>query len=170
MTAQDQRTVEALSRAVLASDSGRRVGWARAYAAETSKDELSRDVNMARAERDIMRRSASFLYGFLTRYVEGESDAAPVMQQALRGHVEHIGAVLDSAVIAAGREAADALVHYSRSVGDRAADKKLRKEKAERLWKNARQQERKLLMEPYGIPNEAALYNYLEQYAPSPRR
>ena len=159
--------VDTLLRGLDASDAARRVGWARAYAAESSKDELSRDVNMLRAERDIMRAAASFLLGFFRIYLERRGDTLTA-RAALARWSANVDRVLDDEVVAAGREAAERLVVLEPLLAaERAAKKaaqKSKRNKADREFKAARSVERKYMMKRYGFDNEAALLNYLEQY------
>lgn len=161
--------IDSLIRGLDAADAGRRVGWARAYAAESSKDELSRDVNMLRMERDIMRSAASFLLGFFRVYLERRGDTAAA-RTALTRWTENADRVLDPEVVAAGREAADKVIEIEPRLAAereaRAAEKKRRQAQNTRQFKEARGQERKLLMKRYGFANEAAFLNYLEQYRP----
>lgn len=159
-TAKEQ--IDALSTAVTNTDKSRRVGWARAYSAEQSAEDLARDVNMLRAERDIMRRAWSFTFGFIEVY-------DPQAHTALGTHAKEIGALLDPGPAEAGRIRGrqQLEVDEERSLRRSVAaeqSKALRRE-SQRLWKGARQQERRKLLEKYGFPNEAAFLNYLEQYA-----
>lgn len=163
----DQETIGALTQAIGAAEAGRRVGWARAYSAEASKDELSRDVNMLRMERDIMRRAASFMLGFMRVYLQKRGDTTAA-KQALARWSQDVERVMDDDAVRAGREAAEAVVALdSTLVADRekrAAEKKQRQAQHGREFKAARLQERRLLTQRYGFPNEAALLNYLELY------
>lgn len=165
MTSRDRQTVEALTKAVTASDAGRRVGWARAYAAESSKENLSHDVNILRMERDIMRRAASFLYGFFIRYLEIRGDGSAA-REALSRWSEQVGAVLDPDIGRAGREAAESLIVVDEErAAAKAAEKAERKRvgnQLERAWKEGRARERELLAKRYGFANVAAMMNFLE--------
>jgi hypothetical protein len=171
-TAEEQIT--ALTRAVGGAEAGRRVGWARAYAAESSKDELSRDVNILRMERDIMRGAASFLFGFFRGYLEQRGDSHLAQTALSRWHA-NVDKVLDAKIVKAGREAAAAVAQQSpeelarrakraASRAETKQEKKARANQSARLFKHARDQERKLLMERFGFDNEAAMFNWLEQY------
>lgn len=166
MTDTDQ--VKALSQAVLSTEMGRRVGWARAYSAEASKDELSRDVNMLRAERDIMRGAASFMYGFLTTYLERRSDSGLAFEALSRWN-QQVDRTLDPDGVRAGRETAGKIVQrtpeYEAKRAVRQAEKNRRSSAHGKEFKAAREQERKLLMRRFGFNNEAEFYNYLEQYS-----
>lgn len=165
----EQDTIDALARAVGASDAGRRVGWARAYSAESSKDQLSRELNIMRLERDIMRRAASFLFGFMRTYLQRRGDGA-VAEQALTRWAANVDRILDTDVVKAGKDAAEHILPLDEQAADalasRQAAKRARRNAAGRDFKTARGQERKLLMKRYGFDNEAALLNYLEQYQP----
>ena len=167
MTAQEQ--IDALSRAVTATDAGRRVGWSRAFSAEASRDALARDVNILRSERDILYRYASFVHGYVR--VLADVVGGTEVQEPLSRYQSHIGAVLDSEVAKAGRHAAKVGVQAAEDRTGRTAERdaarqqrKIAQNRAHRDFRAAREQERKLLMKRYGFPNEAALFSYLEQY------
>jgi hypothetical protein len=166
----DQDTIGALTQAIGASEAGRRVGWARAFSAEASKDELSRDVNMLRAERDIMRGAASFLYGFLRIYLDRRGDGQ-LAQQALNRWTTQVQSVLDPDVVKAGREAAEVLAASDPGLAARAAerasvkaDAKRTQKAHDRSFKRGRDLARDLLAKQYGFENTAAMLNYLDQY------
>lgn len=57
---------DALVTALSVTDTSRRVGWGKYYSATEQVDDLSRDLNMARSDRDVMARFAGFLYGALS--------------------------------------------------------------------------------------------------------
>lgn len=170
-----EHTIEALAKGLNAADAGRRVGWARAYAAEASKDELSRQVNMHRAERDIMRSAASFLYGFIKGYAQERGDVG-VVDEALSRWSQQAGAVLDEEKVKAGREAGRSIPDAVARRDARKAEKKAERDakKAgqnlyQRGWKAARGRESELLVKRYGFSNEAQMHSWLEEFARNPR-
>ena len=163
----DAETIDALSKAVGATDAGRRVGWARAFAAESSKEDLSRQLNVLRSERDIMRKAASFLVGFLRAYLQMRGDTAAA-QQVLARWSNGVDRVLDDQVVAAGREAAASLVAVDADLASkrerRAEDKRERIKDHRRAERKLRAYERAYLVKKFGFPNEAAMLNWLDQY------
>jgi hypothetical protein len=58
-------TAEALTRSVNAMDAARRVGFAKAYAAEESAANAARDLNIARADLAAITKFAAHLYGMI---------------------------------------------------------------------------------------------------------
>ena len=89
-------------------DAARRVGWAKAYAAEQSKEELSRELNMMREERDIMRAALSRLFGFSEVFVASASGERYVGK--IRSVINDVGAVLDPYLVTTGRALAHDLL------------------------------------------------------------
>lgn len=151
--------INALTTAVTNTDKARRVGWARAYAAEQTKDDLSRDINILRSERDIMRRAWSFMFGFIERYT-------PQAHYMLNQRLKTMGAILDPGAATGGRRAADIQMEQDGQRAERETAAKAERRKNERMWKNAREAERERLRKRYGFPDEAAFINYLEAYTP----
>ena len=61
-----EEATEALTKSVIAMDSSRRVGWAKAFEFERQTDEVLRDLNLARGDLDSMCGFAAYLYGFVS--------------------------------------------------------------------------------------------------------
>jgi 6-phosphofructokinase len=160
--------IQALSVAVTNTDKARRVGWARAYSAEESRDELARDVNMLRAERDIMRRAWSVTFGFIQVY------APPQAVERIAKQAKAMGALANTSAVKAGRILArQAMAEDQERLQREAAKERARRDRMKdhtREFRAARQQERKKLIQKYGFPNEAAFLNYLALYVPEARR
>lgn len=67
-------------------DASRRVGWAKAYSAEEKADDLARDLNMARADKEIYRKHLSWLLGFLTTWIQMDPEG-DYLQPILAPHL-----------------------------------------------------------------------------------
>lgn len=156
--------IEALTRSVISTDNARRVGFARAFAAEASKEQLSRDLNVMRMQRDTMRRTLSFAVGFIRGYAPQQSS------DALGRHVRQMEAVLDQRIVGLGRKAGQESLTPDQELKREELKVKKKAEKRRsaqhhgREFRAAREQERKLIMKRYGFPSEAALWNYLSLY------
>ena len=149
--------VEALSKAVLSTDAGRRVGWAKVFAAEEKLSSASRDLNIMRAERDILYRYASTLHGVLHGIGCG-----PEVTDLIKGEHDSIGAVLDPRIVnSAALAAAEAMRATELRRASDAARKKMRNT-ANRQFKAGQEHERTRLARQFGFPNEAAMFNHLE--------
>jgi hypothetical protein len=98
---QKKKREDALVTALSVTDTARRVGWAKYYSSAEQADELSRDLNMARSDRDLVSRFAGYLYGAL-------GVAAPSIISKLPEAVDRLGVLgmLPSASIDAGRRTA----------------------------------------------------------------
>jgi len=90
-------------------DASRRVGWAKAYSYQEKCDELSRDLNVSMSERDIMRKSLSYMYGFTDTYATAAT--AGRTQEKLKQIIHGLGAVLDQDVVLVGRRDARQLIN-----------------------------------------------------------
>lgn len=66
-----QKVVNALSVSVESLDAARRVGWAKAYAAEDREADACRDLNMARADLAIVVKLTAVMYGVITVVAQG---------------------------------------------------------------------------------------------------
>lgn len=91
----------ALSASVLSIDASRRVGWAKAFAAEGSRDEMARDLNVARADAAIYAKFAGFMYGAMTVLYPGLINHLPKGIDRT-----HLMSALPAMSINAGRRAA----------------------------------------------------------------
>ena len=157
--------VESLTKALHVTDVGRRVGWAHAYAAEKSKDEMARDLNLMTGQRDLMRRAASLFYGFLTEYLEVRGDQEAI--EALSRWRAANDSVFDSEVVRAGREASRHLgttAVIKRERNARKLDEKRSQAAHQRSWKAGSDAAISRLADSYGFPNVAAMRNYLADW------
>lgn len=95
------RREDALVTALSVTDTSRRVGWAKYFSAADQLDELSRDLNVARSDVDLMSRFAGYLYGAL-------GVAAPSLIGRLPRAIDPFGvlSMLPDKSIDAGRRAA----------------------------------------------------------------
>lgn len=100
MTKPRVRREEALVKSVHVMDTSRRVGWGKFYAEAEKVDDLSRDLNMARSDFDLMSRFAGYLYGAMTV-------AAPKVISDLPAEVDRLGilTMLPQASMNSGRRA-----------------------------------------------------------------
>lgn len=71
----------ALVQSLKVTDGSRRVGWARAYSAEQTKEDLSAALNLARHDATRWQKAASFLYGMLSAYAQIRDDGAHLRSQ-----------------------------------------------------------------------------------------
>lgn len=159
-----QETVDALAKSVKGLEAGRRVGWARSYGAEEREQEALRDLNVARGDLAMVAKFAGFLFGLIQGAAPGAENLAVRSSTAMMS-------VLPKGAMEAGmlkgkewRDAqrdpdADEIVAAARRRAKNITSKAHSSE-----FKGARIQERKKLMQQYGIPNEAALHNWLAQY------
>jgi len=101
MGARAERREDALVTALTVTDTARRVGWAKYFTEVERADELSRDLNVATADTDIVLRFAGYVYGLLTV-------AAPETLQKLPPSVDRLGllSLLPSHSVDAGKRAA----------------------------------------------------------------
>ena len=81
------------------TEASRRVGWAKAYAAEENLDVLAGDYNRARDDRENFKKGLSFLWGFTMAWFKSESPALyrDILRQVLRYE-----ATLDPRIMGAG--------------------------------------------------------------------
>ena len=148
--------VEALSKSVLTMDTARRVGWAKAYAAQSNAEDLSRQVNIAEDERSIHRRYSSFVTGYLVRYAQ--EPLSPMTPEWVSEVLTHRDVVLDSDEMDRGRRAAeDSLQQWTANAEVRQARREERlaaAKESERLFANARKKERLMLARRYGFTHD----------------
>ena len=159
-------TTTALTKSVLNMDASRRVGWAKAFSAEASADDLARQVNIATSERDIFRRYAGYVTGFLQRY--SQEPLAPLTQTLIDEAIGNRDAVLDSVDLQNGRELAAAAIRgWSDAQADR-ADRQLAKKgrvrESSRLYKDARQSELRRLAARYGFANGREFESWCDEF------
>jgi hypothetical protein len=123
--------VEALSTSVTAIDGARRVGWAKAYAAEARAEDVSRDLNIARGDVQVLMKFAAFMYGVVQA-------AAPEALQRIPKQIDQaeVTSMLASAPLHAGRRAGRATPAASASdLAEENAHLQQQLAKAERLLK-----------------------------------
>jgi hypothetical protein len=93
-------------------DASRRAGWAHYYAELQSNDQLSRDLNVAQDERNIMRRALSRMAGFMEVYA---SAAGPEARHAINAMLDGLGAVTDAVHVTEGRAIANELLRQEKT-------------------------------------------------------
>jgi len=93
-------------------DASRRAGWAHYYAELQTKDQLSRDLNVAQDERNIMRRALSRMAGFMEVYA---SAAGPEARHAITAMVDGLGAITDAVHVTEGRAIANELLRQEKT-------------------------------------------------------
>jgi hypothetical protein len=71
----DVDTIASLAKSVNGLEASRRAGWARSYAAADRADELSRDLNIARADVAMLAKYAGLLHGVLEGVCPAALDA-----------------------------------------------------------------------------------------------
>ena len=92
-----------MSKVLEGVDASRRVGWARAYANAESADQLARESNILRAEREVMRRWGSYMYGFTTGWLKAvRHNESAKAREHLESLMRDLDCVLDSVLIEAG--------------------------------------------------------------------
>jgi hypothetical protein len=159
MTATTNEVITALTKSVSTIDAARRVGWAKMFDAAAREEIAQKNLSIAKEDTILLAAFAGFLYGMV---IEGLPDGA----NAAARHPSHIiRSALPEGAMNAGRELG---AKYRRRADEKwqsRIDECTRSETAKaNEWKRARKRERKLLAERYGIPDEAALLDWLAQY------
>lgn len=166
-----EETVERLSDSVNAGahalDTGRRVGWAKAFEAMRRADSAERDVNMLRDDNRILSAFAARAYGALVETVGTERIAA-----LFRGDHHEMKGYFPQGPLNAGRDSMRRLLGIKRDELNAirahiAAAKDERRElqpEVDRRWVAAKQAVREDLKQQFGIPSDGEFFRWLGQY------
>lgn len=154
-------TAAAFSKAITGLEAGRRVGWARSFAAEEREQETARDLNIARSDLDIMSKFAGFLFGLV-------ESVAPGAEALAVNDYRAVMSFLPQQALSSGRQQGRT---WLAKIEER-ANPRLAKEKAKKVqndehskaFQKARLVERRALMREFGIPSEDALMDWLRQF------
>jgi hypothetical protein len=160
---EQQETISALTRSVTALDASRRVGFGKAFTAQAKLDEALHDLNVARADRDIYRRSTSWLYGFIEQYVDNNSREET--KQAVAAIIGDLSRVLDSVVLRKGRKDGLTAARWNprRDIEASRAAKVESMQASEKMFRSARNAGEKRLAQRYGFANTAEFVHWLDE-------
>lgn len=125
-----EQVVEALTKSIHAIDGSRRVGWAKAFAAEESADEAHRIAALTAEDRSAYRRGASFLWGVVIGLTQGFG--APEIKDELFTETGELELLLDPKVSAAGRRRGERIAAERLDADERAAAKSAAKTEKKR--------------------------------------
>lgn len=84
LATQDDATTEALAAGLLSAETGRRVGWARAYEALARVESLEEQTRQMTDELKVLRRAYSRLLGFINTVPLARS---PILDAELAAHI-----------------------------------------------------------------------------------
>jgi hypothetical protein len=159
----DEETIDGAVRGI---ESGRRVGWAKAFEALRRADSAERDVNVLRSDNRILASFAARCYGAL------EVTADKRVTELFRGDNHELASYLPQGPLDQGRDAMRALLGKRRDelntlrrrIGTlRGVLPELQAE-SDRRWVAAKRKVRSELMEQFGIPDDDEFFGWLAQY------
>lgn len=157
--------VNALSKAVGAIDSSRRVGWAKAYAAEASADEAHRIAALTAEDRTAYRRGASYLWGVVTGLTSGMG--VPDLKDDLFTETGELDQILDGRVVDRGVRAGQRMAAQRVEAEERAAQKAEVKRSSRRLhesWGKGRRRGVADVARKYGFTDAAQMEHVLAKW------
>lgn len=161
--------IKTLTNAIAGIDASRRVGWAKAFAAEESADEAHRIAALTAEDRTAYRRGASYLWGILSGLTD-DLDAGEIKDEIFTETGE-LAMILDDGVVARGRSRGKRLAERIEAIGQ----KRLRKEEAKRVRRRSAEKAQKVrksgrawglatLMQDYGFESDQQLYEVLRKW------
>jgi hypothetical protein len=174
-------TIAALTTSVQSLDVSRRVGWARSYEALDQKEELERDLNIARGDNLLLSKFCGFSYGIL-QSLGLEALYDDNFFRGRGGDISSISSAFTQQSISAGKSAGDQWLDRNKRSSEecrstieiieaRRAVKRAemlaaaeRRDVGGRLFRKARKAELVSLAKEYGFPAVEVMLNYLKQY------
>lgn len=176
----DEETIEAVGHGIRGIETGRRVGWAKAFEALRRADSAERDVNMLRSDNKILAAFAARAYGALDEML-GED----ALNTLFRGDNHELKSYFADGPFFAGKDAARTIIaklqttplwDYAAAVNARAAAERealkvrrdLEKHIPASFIRGIRRRERRNLAAHFGFGRgsrgEGAMFEWLQQY------
>jgi hypothetical protein len=160
----DEDTIDGAVRGI---ETGRRVGWAKAFDALRRADSAERDVNVLRADNRILASFAARCYGAL------EVTAKKRVTELFRGDHHDLVGYFPQGPLNKGRDAMRTLLGKQQDELNalRRRIEELRQgslpelqAESDRRWVAAKREVRRDLMEQFGIPDDDAFFGWLARY------
>lgn len=162
----DEETVENFGHGIRGIETGRRVGWAKAFEALRRADSAERDVNILRADNKILAAFAARAYGAL------EVTCKKRIHELFRGDSHELVTYFSEGPLNNGRDAMrrllgkqqDELNALRQRIAVLKGERAELAEESEKRWVAARRAVREDLMEQFGIPSDEEFFRWLSEY------